>query len=133
VDISSLNWLAVLAASVSAFIVGGLWYGPLFGRVWQRENGLSDEAIAQSSKLLIYGGALILIVLAAFSLGMFIGNTGGWRFGLFAGVMTGVFFVSTFLGVLYLFERKSLRLFLINAGYCSITFAIMGTIIGAWH
>jgi len=25
-----LNWLAIVAAAVSAFVIGGLWYGPLF-------------------------------------------------------------------------------------------------------
>jgi len=25
-----LNWLAVIAAAPSAFVLGGLWYGPLF-------------------------------------------------------------------------------------------------------
>ena len=30
--ISALNWLAVLVAAVSAFVVGGIWYGPLFGK-----------------------------------------------------------------------------------------------------
>jgi hypothetical protein len=37
------------------------------------------------------------------------------------------------MGVTYLFENKSLRLFLINAGYHGVAFTIMGTILGAWH
>ena len=35
-----LNWLAVLAAAVSAFVLGGLWYGPLFKNAWCREAGI---------------------------------------------------------------------------------------------
>ena len=31
-----VNWLAVLAATVAAFVLGGLWYSPvLFGKRWQ--------------------------------------------------------------------------------------------------
>ena len=39
-----LNWLAVLAAAVSAFVLGGLWYGPLFKRAWCREAGIDPDA-----------------------------------------------------------------------------------------
>ncbi len=131
--IASLDVWAILVSSVSAFLIGWLWYGPLFGKAWQKANALTDEAIAQSNLPLIFGGSFVLMVLAAVSLAMFIGKEADWSFGLFAGAMTGVFFVSTFLGVLYLFERKPLGLYLINAGYCSVTFAVMGLILGAWR
>ena len=54
-----LNWLAIIIASLSAFVVGYFWYGPaLFGKTWQRENGLSDETLKQSNMALVYGSAL---------------------------------------------------------------------------
>jgi hypothetical protein len=28
----AIDWLAALAASASAFVISGLWYGPLFGK-----------------------------------------------------------------------------------------------------
>ncbi len=31
VDLVSLNWLAILIATAAAFLLGGLWYGPVFG------------------------------------------------------------------------------------------------------
>jgi len=35
-----VNYLAVLLAAASSFVLGGLWYSPrLVGRVWNRENG----------------------------------------------------------------------------------------------
>ena len=40
-----LNWLAVIAAALSAFVLGGLWYGPLFKNAWCREAGI-DPALA---------------------------------------------------------------------------------------
>src|SRR5690606_20132791 len=39
-----LNWLAVVAAAVSAFVLGGIWYGPLFLKAWSREAGIAMEA-----------------------------------------------------------------------------------------
>ena len=38
-----INYWAVLAASVSAFVLGGLWYGPLFKHVWCREAGVDPD------------------------------------------------------------------------------------------
>ena len=39
-----INWLAVLAAAVSTFVLGGLWYSPaLFGRAWMSVNQFSQE------------------------------------------------------------------------------------------
>lgn len=33
-DMHTINWLAVLVAGISAFILGGVWYSPaLFGKV----------------------------------------------------------------------------------------------------
>ena len=39
-----INWLAVLAAAVSAFVLGGIWYGPLFKNTWCREAGIDLSA-----------------------------------------------------------------------------------------
>ena len=38
-----LNWLAIVAAAVSAFVLGGLWYGPLFKNAWCREAGIDPK------------------------------------------------------------------------------------------
>ena len=38
---SSINWLAILVAAISAFVVGGIWYSPImFSNAWMKENKL---------------------------------------------------------------------------------------------
>lgn len=81
----------------------------------------------------VYGIVLLLNLIAASSLDIFIGPAGTWRFGLFAGFMTGLAFVATALGVIYLFESRALRLWLMNAGYQIVIFSVIGIILGAWH
>jgi hypothetical protein len=72
-------------------------------------------------------------LIAAASLAMFIGPAGTWQFGLIAGLLTGLTFISVALGVTYLFEPRPFSLFAINAGYQTVLFVAMGAILGAWR
>lgn len=81
-------------------------------------------------KLLV--GSLILEIFMAFALDyFFIGNGSDWAAGLMIGLVIGLVFVGFAFGVNYLFEGKSPKLWLINAGYNAAVFAAMGAIIGA--
>lgn len=129
---ATLNWLAVIVAALAGFAIGGLWYGPLFGKVWMQESGMTEEKVKSGNLAKIYGTTLLLNLVASFSLAMFIGK-GDVTFGLFAGFMSGFTFVSMALGVIYLFEHRTLKLWLVNAGYQTVNFTVMGGILGAWH
>jgi hypothetical protein len=96
-----------------------------------RASGMTEEQVRGGNALRIYGLTFVLNLVAAFSLAMFIG-AGDWRFGLFAGFMTGATFIAVALGITYLFEHRPLRLWLINSGYQVLLFTAMGTLLGAW-
>jgi hypothetical protein len=111
------NLWAVIAAAVSSFVLGGLWYSPLlFGRAWQRATGLSDSQLQGGNMALIFGLSLLLSLIASFVFAMFLGPRPPLALGLGAGFSAGLCWVSASFGINYLFERKSLKLFLINAG-----------------
>ena len=129
---AGVNWLAVVVAALAAFPLGMLWYGPLFGKAWMAATGVTTEQGRAANPFRLYGTVLLLNLVGCTSLAMFIG-AGDWRFGLFAGFMTGATFVAMGLGVTYLFEFRTLRHWLINAGYMTVYFGIAGTILGAWH
>ena len=129
---SSINWLSVIVAAISSFMVGGLWYGPVFGRAWMKGNGFTEEQLAQRNMPMVFGFSLLLALVAAINLEMFIGAEADLAFGLFAGLAAGVGWVAAFLGILYLFEKRSVQVFLINAGYCVVALTLMGAILGAW-
>jgi len=61
------------------------------------------------------------------------GPQAGWLAGLHTGAFAALFFVATALGVIYLFERRPLGLWFINAAYQVVNFAAMGAIVGAWR
>lgn len=132
----AINLLAVALAALAAFFLGFLWYTVLFAKPWQKLIGIGNKGTGVKStnetpnlgKLLV--GSLILEVIMAINLAFFIGDNDA-AFGLFAGFATGLGFVSLALGVNYLFEGKPLKLWLINAGYNTVVFSVMGLIIGA--
>jgi hypothetical protein len=128
-----VNWLAVLAAAASAFVLGGLWYSALFAKLWQAAAGLSDEEVRGGNKALMFGGAFVLAFVTSAVFAMFLGPKATLAMGTGAGFAAGLGWVSTSLGVIYIFERRPLRLWLINGGYQTLQFTIIGAILGAWH
>jgi hypothetical protein len=68
----------------------------------------------------------------AFNLAAFIGAKASVSFGLFGGLATGLGWVAMSLGVIYLFEQRSPKLWLINSGYQVVAFTVMGALLGAW-
>jgi hypothetical protein len=128
-----INWLSVMVATVAAFAIGGVGYSPvLCGQAWQRELRLSDDELKQANMGLIFGLSFVLNFISAILLEMFIGKDGTIAFGLIAGLLVSIGWIATSLGTNYLFARKSLRLFLIDAFYFIVYFAVMGVILGAW-
>jgi hypothetical protein len=131
--ISGMNYLAVLVAAVAVYVLRTLWYSPAFlGKLWMAASGLTEEKTKEGNPGLIFGASFVLELVAAFVLAMFIGTEATFSLGLQTGFLAGLFWVGTALGVVYLFERRSLRLWLLNAGYMTLAFTVMGGILGAW-
>jgi len=130
---ADINWLSVIVAALAAFAIGGLWYSPvLFGDIWAKELKLSSEELKKANMPLIFGTTFVLNIIAAMVLDIFIGQQSTLLSGLMYGLIVAVAWVSTSLGINYLFSRKSLKLFFIDAGYFLVFFPIMGAILGVW-
>ncbi len=131
--LEKINILAVLVAAVSAFFLGGLWYSKaLFGALWQKETGITDEKAAGNAGR-TFGGAFVLSLVASVTFALFLGEESTAAFGAGAGATAGVCWVAGSFGINYLFEKKSLKLFLVNGGYHTVQYTLMGVILGAWH
>lgn len=124
-----VNWIAVVAAGVSAFVLGGIWYGPLFGKAWQRHVGLSDEQVKAANMPRILGLSLLLSLLAALVFHMFLGASPEMGFAVGVGAASGLCWVAASLGIIYLFEQRSLALWLINGGYVTLQFTLYGLVL----
>ncbi len=136
-ELSTINWLAVLVAGLSAFVVGGIWYSPgLFGNAWMKESGLSEEAIRQGNKGKIFGFTAVFSLVMAANLAMFLVDTPQMKtdlsWGATAGFLAGIW---TFCAIAIhsLFELKSWKYIFINGGYSVVSLVLMGAIIGLWR
>lgn len=127
------NLYAVITAAIASFALGGLWYSPLlFARAWQREAGVSDEQLKNANMGLIFGTTLVLCLIASFVFALFLGPRPPLALGLGAGFSAGLCWVASSFGINYLFERRSLKLFLINGGYHTLQFTVIGLILALW-
>ncbi len=125
---ANANILAILVAALSGFLIGGLWYGPLFGKIWQREAGVSQEAMGETSPLKLFGLTFLFSVLSAVFLGHLLASTGVTKPHVMMMISIGIavgFIIPAF-GTNYLFGRKSGTLFAIDAGYWIVFYAAMG-------
>jgi len=154
--------LILLLSAFSSLLVGFIWYNPkVFGNIWMRESGVSEEKIK--------GGNIALTMLVSFLYAFFIsfilqflvihqkgalGMIGGdelkalpsyanfmndygtafrtFKHGALHGFMTGLFFCLPVIGVGALYERRSWKYSLIAGGYWVITCMIMGGILCQW-
>jgi len=128
-----VNWLGALVAALSAFLVGGVWYSPLlFARPWLAATKVAEAELGRGH-VRVFGGAFVLALVSAVNLAFFLaGGQPSLAWGVTAGALAGVGWVVTSLGITYLFERRPLKLFLIDAGFHAVTFVVMGAILGVW-
>jgi hypothetical protein len=125
-----INFLSLLVATIGGFFLSYAWYTPLFGKAWAKEMGFDPNEVMPTPALV---KSLLLTVASVFLMAMVMSNniaawtpsTWGIKDVAFskysqafqAGFFTWVgFFVSNLLlGVAW--EKRSWKLFAIDAGY----------------
>lgn len=129
-----INVWAVLAAGASSMVLGALWYSPvLFGKAWSAASGVTEEKAKSANMGKTMGTAFVLALIGAFVFAMFLGPKPAPMFATAAGLSAGLCWVAGSFGINYLFEQRSLRLFLINGGYHTVQYTLIGAVLGLWH
>lgn len=130
-----INHLAVFVSAVANLALGAFWYSPLlFYRGWLQETGLSEEKLAQSNPIKTYGLAFLFSLVMSYNLAFFLGDattTAAW--GATAGFLAGFGWAALIFAVIALFEQKSWRYILINGGFITAYFTLIGFILGVWR
>ncbi len=127
-----VDWLAIGVATVVAFVLGGLWYGPLFGKAWMTALGKTEADIQPTPApfIISFFTALLTCVVVAGLMGALAidGVIPGAAFGL----LVGIGFIATAMASDTAFCGWGMPLFLIQAGYRVTYSVLMGAIIGAF-
>ena len=131
-----INSLAVLAAAVAAFVVGGLWYSPLlFGNAYLALRGLDPAAASQTAMSVgevvaeFARWLVIAFVLARFMALLGIASfSGALTFGLWMWLA-----IYTALAGSVLHESTPWRLYAIHVGDGLVKIVLITTIIGLWR
>lgn len=140
------NILAIFVAAIIPNLVGAIYYGPLFGKVWMSSLGLTPEDFEGRNEAVLYGSAYLLSVVVAFFLKFIVEAihkdvSGGelvfasfhtFGHGALHGGMMALTLVVPVIVCLGLFQKTSGKNILLNAGYWLICFALMGGLLDFW-
>lgn len=131
-DIFALNWWAILVATLSSFVLGGLWYGPLFGKRWLRALGKSEYDLTPSAVPFVV--ALITSFITCLTLAWLISLLGvnTWEYGALLGAIVGVAFIACSSISDGAFCRWSWALLSIQAVYRILHCVVAGVILAIW-
>jgi hypothetical protein len=142
-----INYVAVVGAAVAAFVLGSLWFGPLFGKAWMKTMGMTMEDAkarmqsdpsAKGKMMRGYGIMAVTTLIMSFVLAHSIAFASAYLndFSVWAGVLAGFwswlgFVVPVSLGGV-LWENKSWKWWFITAGYYLVSLVMMGKILALW-
>ncbi len=133
----SVNWLAIWLATLAAMVIGSLWYGPLFGKLWMKAVGLKKKDMEGSSwwpMVAMLGLALAQAVILAHFIAYaanFYFDFDAWVVGALTGLWAFAGFVAPVLISNTMFAKGSTDLLKINLGNQFATLLIMGVILGS--
>ena len=131
-DLMTLNWIAIIVVTIIAFVIGYVWYGPVFGKAWLDALGKTEEDIQPSPTPFIISFVTTLITCIAMA--MILGGLGieGWMGGACVGLLVGIGFIAASSASDTAFCGWSWKLFAIQAGYRVFYSVVMGIILAVW-
>lgn len=135
--LSHLNYLGIAAAGVLSYFFGSLWFGFLFREPWKHEvqKHLANKQLMQESMGKKMAFTFAMNLLTAFAVGCLVALTHASTLydGLILALIIGLGIILTTFACTFIWEERSLRLFLIDVGYPLSTVLISALLLSAWH
>ena len=133
-----INYVAVVVASVVSFIIGLVWFSGLFGSIWAEELKNHNVEIKEPSQselaikmLLTFAANLITSIALAYIVSL-TGSTSVLS-GVTLGVLAAIGLAGTTLSSVFVWESRSIKLFLIDFGYPALSIIASAIILSVWH
>ena len=122
-----IDYLAVVLGAVAFFAVGMLWYGALFGKAWQKELWPEGAPETKTNPAILFGLCFLAELVVSWMFGHMLARIQPAQhvivmmaFGFGATIMTPTIAIN------YLFQQRSLKLFLIDASHVIVGTLAMG-------
>lgn len=136
---SELNWLAVLTATLAAFVAGAIWFGPkTFFPIWWKlmGKGETDPAAGSGSNMVIVFGSTFLAAFAqatTVAIVIDLASAGVSSFGPLQGALVGSllgFGLAAASSLSHrLFAGNGFRVWIIEVGSDIVNLTLMGLVI----
>jgi hypothetical protein len=128
-----INYLAVLVAGLLSMVIGFVWYSmSVFGKTWMEESKLKMKDMGKAGP----GYALVTVgsLVQAYVLAHFIDFTSAttWSEGVVTATWLWIGFVATAYAATYVFSKRSLKLWMIDAGYFLAVLVAQGALLAVW-
>jgi len=129
-----VNWVAIVIAAIAQFVIGWIWYGPLFGKTWSSMMGMGQQSMGREgmgkTMIITFIGSLVTAAVLSMLVGWMGAKTLGA--GIAAGFWAWLGFVATVTLGGVLFAKMSWNLYILNNAYQLISLAVMGAILARW-
>jgi hypothetical protein len=132
-----VSWVAILLAAISTMVVGSLWYGPIFGKMWARLAKVKTDPnfTAQKATLLYlkaFLSSLITAVVLAYIVALVHKGLIGTYFieAILVGLLLWIGFTAARIFMHDLFEARPIRLTILTVMHELVTIVVMSVIIG---
>jgi hypothetical protein len=136
-----INLLAVAVSAAVAFILGFLFHGPLFGKLWMKLADIhptGNEKLADMIPQMLWNllgnlvTAYVLAVIYLFaSSSPYLGAVGTWG-GIICALWLWIGFLVTSSSIEVIWMGRKTSLWLFECGCSFVTMVTMGAIIGSW-
>jgi hypothetical protein len=133
-----MNWLAILCAGIAFWVLGFVWYSLLFGGIWGAEQQRHQREVCAPGKGEFAGKLVATFVsnlVASAAIAYLLRRTGtvDLQHALKLGAGLAVGFSITTLTVVHVWEGKSTKVWMIDAGFHLIGCLIAAAILVSWR
>ena len=128
-QIIAVNYAAVIAATIVSFIIGMIWYGPLFGKSWAKMSGVDTKQKKGMAPKMV--AMFITVLVMNYVLAAVLKMTGATMIseGLMGAFWLWLGFIATVMVGTVLWEGKPVKLYMIKVLHYLVVLLVASVII----
>ncbi|MCU1579061.1 MAG: hypothetical protein JWP19_1265 [Rhodoglobus sp.] len=134
----SINYIAVILATVSSMVIGSIWYTPrVFGKYWMKAAGVTPSGNARDAVR-----PILITVVVSFITAWVLAGAVAISFAFYGGsflvnaLLTGLILWAGFTAARFIthdaFDGRPTGLTVLNVAHEFVTIMVMALIIGVW-